>query len=415
MITRRKLVRSVLIGMSIALVGYLTWLATQVTAQNSQVNRVTGIAWSPDGSKLATGDSDGAVGIWSAETSRLALPFQGHTGSVYAIAWNPDGSKLASGGYDDMTVQIWDTASGQLLTTLYGHEDHVSRVIWTADGSRLLSTAPEGSQNLRVWDSATGKLIAAYHIGTAGQMAWSPDGSKIALAGLAGILILDGTTFKLLSRFDVTNMGSGAMLSSVAWSPNGSKIASGSANGTIRLWNVQTGQVLASFGVDDQATNWYMSSVNSMTFSPDGSKLLSSSGGGAIRSWNVATGQMLGSMQAKDPSPALLYSAAWSPYGGRLALGGRVVSTAAAASPQTQGSGGDAVQIIVPFPSLDELQAISKCCVAQSDVQQRLTSRIDPAKLADFVSEVKRLPKEQIPPACAADMIAVADALQQQP
>ena len=63
------------------------------------------------------------------------------------------------------------------------------------------------------------------------------------------------------------------------------------------------------------------------------------------------------------------------------------------------------------LPRFGELQVISKRCVVQSDIQQRLVSRIDPAKLADFPNEVKMLSKDKMPPACAADLIAVVDAL----
>ena len=87
----------------------------------------------------------------------------------------------------------------------------------------------------------------------------------------------------------------------------------------------------------------------------------------------------------------------------------------AGAASQTQSFSDSAIQIVVPFPSLGELQAISKRCTTQPDIQQRLTSRIDQAKLPDFVTEVKKLSKEQIPPACAADLIAVAEALQKKP
>jgi WD40 repeat protein len=399
MMARRKLL-ILLIATSIAVIGYLNWLPKEVTAQDSQATGVIGIAWSPDGSKIATSGLDGIIRIWSIEPHQVLLTLQGHKGSVYAVAWSPDGSKLASGSYDDMTVRIWDTASGKLLTTLYG-EDHIETISWTPDGSKILSATVEEPENLRVWDSTTGKLLAAYHIGTTSKMAWNSDGSKIALAKLAGVAIVDGTTLKLLSMFDVSKMGGVPTLSSVAWSPDGSKIASGSVDGTIRLWDAQTGQVLANFrGNDNSVANKDVSVVNSLIFSLDGTKLLSSSSDGTIRSWNAATGKLVGDIRVQNPSPA--YSAAWSPYGGRLALGGRATSMAA-----------DEVQIIVPFPSFGALQTITKGC-AKAAVQQRLTTRLDAKQLPEFVSEVKKLTKEQIPPACAADLIAVAEALQKQ-
>ncbi len=63
---------------------------------------------------------------------------------------------------------------------------------------------------------------------------------------------------------------------------------------------------------------------------------------------------------------------------------------------------------VAPFPSLDELQAITMRCVTQSSVQQSISSNINATHLPDFINTVKALPKDQMPPACAADLIAVA-------
>ncbi len=147
-----------------------------------------------------------------------------------------------------------------------------------------------------------------------------------------------------------------------------------------------------------------------MAWSPDGNRLVSASFVDGERLWDVVTGKILETfLRANNPNAGGL-SVAWSPYGGRLAYVGSVTDSAVA---RTQTLVGSAIQIVVPSPSLDELQTITKRCTGQPELQQRLISRADTAHLPDFISEVKKLPKEQMPPACAADLIAVANALQQ--
>lgn len=78
---------------------------------------VSSIAWSPDGSQLASASVDNTVKIWDPATGQCASTLEGHGNSVRSIAWSPDGSRLASASYDN-TVRIWDPATGQCVSTL---------------------------------------------------------------------------------------------------------------------------------------------------------------------------------------------------------------------------------------------------------------------------------------------------------
>ena len=80
------------------------------------------MAFSPDGTRLASAGDDGTVRVWDAATGQEALTLKGHTAEVSSVAFSPDGTRLASAG-DDSTVKVWDAATGQEALTLKGHTE----------------------------------------------------------------------------------------------------------------------------------------------------------------------------------------------------------------------------------------------------------------------------------------------------
>ena len=78
---------------------------------------VRSVAFSPDGSRLATGSSDKTAKIWDLNTGKAALTLEGHTSSVKSVAFSPDGTRLATGS-DDETAKIWEITSNSSLKAL---------------------------------------------------------------------------------------------------------------------------------------------------------------------------------------------------------------------------------------------------------------------------------------------------------
>lgn len=107
------------------------------------------LAWSPDERYIASGWGS-EVHISSAQTGHHLFTYRGHSQTVNAIAWSPEGSRLASGG-DDQTVQVWETGSGKLLFTYRQHSDRITAVAWSPDGGYLASGGAPTDGTVHIW------------------------------------------------------------------------------------------------------------------------------------------------------------------------------------------------------------------------------------------------------------------------
>ena len=122
---------------------------TDLLTLRGHTDAVNGVAYSPDGTRLASASSDGTVQVWDAITGQEVLPpLRGHTGVVYAVAYSPDGRTLASASHDK-TVRVWDATTGQSFADC--SRPHQRRhAAWPsapmgAGWSRAAATGPCGS------------------------------------------------------------------------------------------------------------------------------------------------------------------------------------------------------------------------------------------------------------------------------
>jgi len=241
---------------------------------------VNSVAYSPDGSQLASGSSDETIILWNVANSTVERTLQGqqgHTEEVTSVAYSPDGRQLASGS-DDETIILWNVANGTVERRLQG-PDWVTSVAYSPDGRQLASGS--GDETVILWNVANGTVERRLQgPDWVTSVAYSPDGNWLASGSADETVILwnvaNGTEEKRLQ-------GHAEEVSSVAYSPDGNWLASGSEDGTVILWNVANGTVERRLQGQQGHTRW----VKSVAYSPDGSQLAVGSDDKTVILWDL--------------------------------------------------------------------------------------------------------------------------------
>ena len=272
---------------------------------------VESIAFSPDGTILASGAQNGTMRLWevgmqqsiatrnnvtsismsfSPDGTILASPYElwnvatqqsiatlNDVGPVTSVSFSPDGTTLALGA-PDQTIKLWDVETREIIATLR-HGDWVQSVSYSSDGTILASGAWHGT--IKLWNMATRQNIATLsgHRGVVESIAFSPDGTILASGSDDGTARLWDVTTK--SNIAIFESGWGYDPISVSFSPDGATLASGSWFGRIiKLWDVATGANFAVFG--------HTNPIAAVSFSPDGTILASGTSEGTVELWDVS-------------------------------------------------------------------------------------------------------------------------------
>jgi WD40 repeat protein len=277
----------------------------------AETDTVTAVAFSPVGQALATTGANGTVQRWDATTGRATgEPMTGHTGPVNAVAYSPDGRTLATTSAD-YTIRLWHADTGKPAgNPLAGHTGPVYGVAFSPDGTRLVSASAD--YTIRLWDPRDGVQLGAplsSPTGTIYGITFSPDQRLLAATSADGAVRL----WRIDTGAPVGEplTGHNGAVTGAAFSPDGTVLASASVDGSIRLWDPTTGAGIGGPSLGHAAP------VTGVAFSPDGKVLASSGADGTVRLWDPRTGRGIGNPLTGHTGTA--YGVAFSPDGARLA------------------------------------------------------------------------------------------------
>ncbi len=289
------------------------------------------LAWAPDSERIASGDELGRAHVWDVAAQELLAAYTGHRYLLDALAWSPDGTRLATAStfpepFDQSAPPPTDVleplapiggpippfldlsspeaaapdiswpipffpetsepdadANAEGEPPWYGvpvppwlPEESASEID-TIESAALVGLAPPCT--LHIWDAATGQAIGIYHgkpDGAIATVSWSPDGKHIATGGRT-LDVWDAGQGEIIFTYE----GHSGPIVRVAWSPDGRRIASASHDRTIQVW---TPFVAEQRPLIYEGRDWR---VGGLAWSPDGARLAFGDKDGSVHLWEV--------------------------------------------------------------------------------------------------------------------------------
>ena len=290
----------------IAIRGYNPFIEMRNLSNNKQIGSVNkrlmlvddfdhdrAIAFSPNGKLIAFSTIEGAdcnnillwnVEAWQEESVFGGRPFVGSFSRIHAVSFSNDGKLLASASKDG-TVKLWNTFTKEQYALLQ-HQNSVYTIAFSPTGSILASGDSKG--HVELWDVKDKKRLDIFQsreFSLINSIAFNFNGSMLAVGGDG-----DWTEGKHLEIWDMSSkkivhflVGHSDPVNSVTFSPDGQILASGSKNGSVKLWDVNSGKEMLT--ISEQSNGDSLSEITSVAFSSDGRLLASSNMGGIVTIW----------------------------------------------------------------------------------------------------------------------------------
>lgn len=296
------------------------------------------VAWSPDGTQLASSGADGTICIMDRTGKRPLRRLIGHRREVMSIAWNRAGTRLASASWDGL-VKAWDTTSGECLLNCMANAGELYCVTWSPDGHFLAVSGKDGV--IRIWDVASGQMCGELrgHTDTVAGLAWSPNGSTLASAS-------HDFTVRMWSMIDLSEQfvlrGHVNWVNEVEWSPDGTRCGTVSNDQTLRIWN-------SASGAEQLRITGHTQGVRSLSWSPNGERIATASEDLSLRVWSTVDGA-----EILESSGHLgeLTGVAWSPDGTRIASSDSAGAVKLWSSKPVE-------DLVVPLPPYGKLEVVA--------------------------------------------------------
>jgi dipeptidyl aminopeptidase/acylaminoacyl peptidase len=199
--------------------------------------------FAPDHKTLATAGYDRIIRLWDTDSRQVVRELKDHSDTVYGVAFSPDGKLLASGSAD-RAVKLWDPATGKRLYTLGDPTDWVYALAWHPDGKRLAAAGVDKS--VRVWECTAdgGKLVNSVfaHTEPVTRLAYSADGQFLYSVS-EGKVVKKWDAAKMVERLVFPPQPETVL--SFALRPDGKQLAVGRFDGVLQLIDTINGKPTA--------------------------------------------------------------------------------------------------------------------------------------------------------------------------
>jgi len=258
-----------------------------------------------------------------AEPSGPRLTLAGHESALFSVAFSPDGMKVVTGS-NDQTVRVWNAATGEMIANLDQGDIQkfpIHGVGFSADGKYIVACQND-SQKARglFWDGGSGKFLPEKFIrlppgARTYKLLFLPDGKRLLSCNQGGVLVLYDFTADPLPKPIKSLMGHslGTPVYTVGITADGETAVSGGIDGTIRLWDLTRGEE------KKKLSGGHAKEVNCVAITPDGQKVVSGGTDKKVIVWDVDKGMPLFTMEGHTDG---VQTVAVSPDGKRAASAG---------------------------------------------------------------------------------------------
>ena len=282
-------------------------LKTILKGHTKGVNRVT---MSPDGKYLASPSDDKTIRIWDEGRGECKAILTGHTSSVTCAQYSPNGKLLASCSADTQII-IWNVEQKRIFKQLSGHTNQVNSVAWSSNSEYLASGSTDGT--IRIWNTTTWKTFAFFNIedikpAVVTDLVWLSD-APTKLAAVIGhnpgtVIIWDVEEKKRDWSFGISQ----GFTNRITYLAERGILFSGGDDKTVYAHDLRNRKPL------QHRLEGHTSSINGITCSPKGNLLASVSENNTIRFWDANSLESLASWNEGNKNSRVFNVLEFHPY-----------------------------------------------------------------------------------------------------